>query len=147
MSARASPKRLIAGAASWLCLVIESEFTQAVHRALRKHGIYCWKISDRFRAGVPDAWYSGPGGDLWIEYKYLQRQPRRWYVPKLSELQIAWLNDRHSEGRRVAVVVGCPDGAQWLDPPFEGKPVWPHFVPRKDLITRIVELVAPVRVS
>ena len=121
--------------------MVESQFTQAINRAVREHGVYCWKISDRYRAGVPDCWYSGPGGDIWIEYKYLKRQPRRWYTPGLSQLQLQWLNERHEEGRRVAVVVGCPDGAQWLEPPYEGQAVWPAFAPRKEIIKRICTIV------
>lgn len=61
-------------------------------------------MSDRLRPGIPDCWYSGPRGDLWVEYKF---QPAVHLVtPALSELQKAWLNDRYDEGRNVAVVVG-----------------------------------------
>lgn len=121
--------------------MIESKFTQAINNALRKKGVYCWKIADRFRAGVPDCWYSGPDGDLWVEFKYLKRQPRRWYTPGLSHLQRHWLNGRHREGRRVAVIIGCPDGAQWLEPPYTEEAVWPVFEPRKEIIKRICSIV------
>lgn len=88
----------------------EHTFIRAVHRKLPR-GIHHWKIAARFARGVPDAWYSGDGGDVWVEYKYLTRTPAKSFTPDLTALQKAWLNKRKSEGRNVAVVVGCPDGA------------------------------------
>ena len=58
-------------------------------------------------------WYSGSIADLWIEYKYLGRIPKRKVVdvpPLLSALQRKWLINRCEEGRYVAVIVGCPNG-------------------------------------
>ena len=93
--------------------MIESKYTASIHKLLPKT-IYKWKINDNFQGGVPDAYYSGHGGDLWIEYKYLQKLPKRTdtlIVPQLRSLQIRWLNDRSAEGRNCLVVVGCPDGS------------------------------------
>lgn len=80
--------------------------------------IHYEKMSNPYRGGTADSWYSGPSGDLWIEYKYLERTPQRASVwpanpneKLLSKLQVDWLNERYEEGRTVAVVVGCPDGA------------------------------------
>lgn len=94
----------------------EAGFISKVHRKLPKT-IYRVKFSDKFNAGVPDTWYSGDFGDLWVEYKY-QLVPG--HKPKLSDLQKAWLTDRATEGRSVACVVGTPEGvivykdADWL---------------------------------
>jgi putative intracellular protease/amidase len=41
--------------------------------------------------------------DLWVEWK--------WGRAKLSPRQLAWLNDRYAEGRKVAVVCGTSEGA------------------------------------
>lgn len=87
----------------------ESTFHRAIHKKLR--GVYFEKMSNPWRAGTPDVWYSGPKRDLWIEYKWLPTTPQRGIVqPNLSPRQARWLNDRKAEGRNVAVVVGCPGG-------------------------------------
>ena len=94
----------------------EQQFISKVHKKLPKL-IYRVKFSDKFTAGVPDVWYSGDFGDLWVEYKY-QEVPG--HKPKLSDLQKSWLLERHLEGRSVACVVGTPsgiiayEGAEWL---------------------------------
>lgn len=93
----------------------EHSFVKGIHRRLPK-GIYRWKIHDQYTNGVPDAWYSGPGGDLWVEYKYLKIAPKRSFTPKLTKLQLRWLLAREREGRFVAVVVGSPDGVTILRP-------------------------------
>lgn len=64
-----------------------------------------------YRGGTADVWYSGPDGDLWIEYKYVEKLPRSEAIrPDLTPLQKRWLNARHDEGRTVAVILGTPDG-------------------------------------
>ena len=105
---------------STLLAMRESTFTTKIHTLLPKH-IHAWKISDRFHAGVPDAWYSGPSGDAWIEYKFYQTLPKR-FTPKLSPAQRAWLRERYQEGRHVLVIVGDPTHAvilkhlEWEEP-------------------------------
>lgn len=88
----------------------EHGFVRQVHRRL-PHDLHVWKINARYVRGVPDAWYSGPAGDVWVEYKYLQRTPTKRFTPDVTALQSKWLSHRHEEGRNVAVVVGCPAGA------------------------------------
>lgn len=86
------------------------------HTSVNKHvprDVYRMKNNNPFVAGVPDVWYSGNLSDLWVEFKWLPRTPQRGSVlpvKLLSELQAQWLLDRHSEGRKVAVIIGCPDG-------------------------------------
>lgn len=104
----------------------ETVFYNAIHKKLDKapHGApYYEKMYNPLRAGTPDAYYSGDRGELWIEYKYIPRIPRSAVVlPDLSPRQARWLNNRHREGRNVAVVVGCPEGGviyreqEWLVP-------------------------------
>ena len=71
-------------------------------------------MNNPFRGGTADSWYSGKGGDLWVEYKFLPRVPQRGFItPKrldLSHLQSQWLRGRYEEGRNVAVIVGTPVG-------------------------------------
>lgn len=89
----------------------ESRYTRSINDRVKPE-IYAWKISDRFTSGVLDCWYSGTGGDLWAEYKWLAQVPKRAPVrPTLSEKQKDWMRERHAEGRNVAVIIGTPDGA------------------------------------
>jgi hypothetical protein len=89
----------------------ETRFSNSIRKLV---SVYSMKNSNPFVGGIPDLWFSGNRGDLWIEMKYLPKLPLRADVdvPKklLSPLQVEWLNRRYGEGRTVAVVVGCPEG-------------------------------------
>lgn len=91
----------------------ESSFTRSVNKLLPTE-IYAWKINARFAPGVPDCWYSGPGGSLWAEWKVVPKMPKK-LRPKLSGLQRLWLNSRYDEGRSVIVIVGSPEGIVILE--------------------------------
>lgn len=100
----------------------ENNFIDSVHRHLPV-GLYRMKNHNEYVGGVPDVWYSGPISDLWIEYKFLVVPKRSTTMidlvggktPMISALQQRWLIDRHAEGRKVCVVVGCKEGGVWLD--------------------------------
>lgn len=134
--------------------MIESKYTASIHKLLPKT-IYKWKINDNFQGGVPDAYYSGHGGDLWIEYKYLQKLPKRTdtlIVPQLRSLQIRWLNDRSAEGRNCLVVVGCPDGSYIFNSDTWGEGVTTEvfkngMVTRQAIADEIVSICALPRPS
>ena len=67
-----------------------------------------------FNNCVPDVWVSGIKTDLWIEFKYLKKVPKRNTTiiqHDLSELQARWLLNRHHEGRNVCVIIGSSSGA------------------------------------
>jgi len=69
-----------------------------------------------YRGGTADVWYSGYLDDLWVEWKYLSKLPKKAPVrinKLLSPLQLQWLNGRHGEGRNVVVILGTPLGA-WV---------------------------------
>jgi len=75
--------------------------------------IHYEKMNNPYSSGTADGWYSGAGGDLWVEFKYLPSVPLRSIVSPtklLTDLQLKWLNGRYEEGRNVAVVIGCPAG-------------------------------------
>ena len=68
------------------------------------------KNNNDYTSGVPDVWFSGAKGDLWVEFKFVSKLPSR--VPLrpydlLSSLQEKWLRERYEEGRNVAVIIGC----------------------------------------
>lgn len=94
----------------------ENTFIGSVHRHLPTD-IYHMKNHNQYNGGIPDVWYSGPAGDLWIEYKFIviPKRPETIIRIELSELQKNWLTSRHSEGRRVAVIVGAKEGGVWFD--------------------------------
>ena len=86
----------------------EHNFVRSIHNKL-KGKVHIWKINARFANGVPDAWYSGPAGDLWVEYK--------WGKYDVSALQQKWLTDRHAEGRRCWLVIGSDEGIRVIQKP------------------------------
>lgn len=89
----------------------ENTFISGVHKLLPTT-IYRMKTNNPYVAGIPDCYYSGKGGDLWVEYKYVPKLPVKVPVAvNLATLQRHWLEGRHAEGRNVAVVVGSPEGA------------------------------------
>lgn len=94
----------------------ENTYIGKVHKLLPRT-LYRMKNNNAFTGGIPDVWYSGTHGDLWVEYKYLPTVPKRSVVEPLkllSPLQTKWLNERHAEGREVAVIIGCPIGGVLL---------------------------------
>lgn len=115
----------------------EHSFIRSVHRKLSEE-IYRWKINDNFQGGVADTYYSGNGGDLWIEYKYLKQLPKRLSTiikTSLSPQQEMWLTCRHNEGRRVALVIGSPNGILLLTSPTE----WQKSVNCGEFIRRAID--------
>lgn len=89
----------------------ENRFIANVHKKLPAE-VYREKMHNPYRGGTFDVWYSGSKADLWIEYKWIDRIPKRGRViPDLSALQMKWGKGRYAEGRHVLVVVGCPGGA------------------------------------
>ena len=94
----------------------ETTFINALHRKLPK-SVYHMKNNNPYTGGIPDCYYSGQSGDLWVEFKYLPTMPVRAEVHPaklLSALQTEWLNGRHTEGRNVAVIIGAPKGGVLL---------------------------------
>lgn len=92
----------------------ENSFIAGVHKYI---SCYAEKMHNPYRGGTPDVWYSGQARDLWVEYKFIvvPKRDTTVVVPDLSPLQLAWLRDRASEGRNVAVVVGCKEGGVCLN--------------------------------
>ena len=87
----------------------ENSFIRGVNKYLPK--TYAEKMNNPWRAGTADVWYSGSYGDLWVEFKFIERVPRsKEILPDLTPRQRRWLNNRFDEGRNVAVVLGTPKG-------------------------------------
>ena len=97
----------------------EHSYIKAIHRLLPS-SVYKWKINDNFHGGVADAYYSGEGGDLWVEYKYISKPPKRPTTAIktcLTDQQLNWLESRQGEGRSVALIIGitAPEGFKGRD--------------------------------
>ena len=94
----------------------EASFIRSVHKYLPKDKLYTEGMANPYRGGTPDRYYEGNRSELWVEYKYYPILPlimdltNQKAKVKLSGLQMKWLRRAHGNGRRVAVIVGCPDG-------------------------------------
>lgn len=87
----------------------ETTFIRSIHRFIPT--VYAEKMSNPWRGGTADVWYSGDCGDLWVEYKYIAKIPKSESIlPDLTAQQEKWLKDRYDDGRNVAVVLGTPSG-------------------------------------
>ena len=86
----------------------ERHFINKIHKRLSSD-IYKWKINDAYHGGVPDVFYSGPGGHCFVEYKYKKELPKRhntFIKFDVTTQQCAWLNARKDEGVPVFVALG-----------------------------------------
>lgn len=88
----------------------ESQFISGIHSKLDRE-VYRMKNNNPYIGGIPDCYYSGNKGDLWVEYKFIPKLPLKVAVkPDVSALQLDWMKGRHAEGRNIALIVGCPEG-------------------------------------
>ena len=95
----------------------ETRFYTGVHKCLPPlRELHREKMHNIYRGGTADVWYSGNLDDLWVEYKWLAKLPKKAPVcldRELSPLQQQWLEGRHAEGRNIVVILGTPEGA-WV---------------------------------
>jgi hypothetical protein len=118
--------------------VKEADFTRYIMGKLPRN-IYKWKIMNVMQNGVPDCYFSGSAGDLWIEVKYLSRLPKKpdtKFKINVSELQNQWLTARSNEGRNVAVILGSKEGCRIFD-----QNDWSIPITRIDLIHTRADIV------
>ena len=103
----------------------EATYRNSVHKHLDKSRVYYASIGSSYVAGVPDMYYEGSNGALWIEWKNFQKLPRLIQLTnpssrsKLSPLQQQWLRRGNNNGQHTAVICGSPlggviyDGLEW----------------------------------
>lgn len=94
-------------------------------------------------------WYSGVVDDLWIEYKYVLRVPKRVpFIADLSPLQLDWGKNRYIEGRNVAVIVGHTDGGIILTDLAWTNPIeQPIFLSRRAIADWIMNITMASQVN
>lgn len=135
----------------------ENQFRSSVHAYFAWQDLHHEKMSNPYRAGGADDWYSGKGKgskDLWIEWKYVDLPVRDETVidlvsgkkPPITHLQQLWLADRYAEGRNVWVGVGSAKGGillkdlDWLKPLSAGQ-FRARLQSRRELADHIVHFV------
>jgi hypothetical protein len=101
----------------------EGKYIAKVHRQLDKFKnkqIYRMSNTNIYIGGIPDQYYEGPSGILWVEYKFLKTLPNVLDLtnPKkklLSALQTKWLRRATNNNVNTAVIVGLENGEGiWL---------------------------------
>ena len=89
----------------------EAVFRRAVERHLSP-SVHVEGMANPYRSGTPDRYYEGPGGVLWVEYKWIEKLPRK-YTPALTARQKQWLHRAYGNDVPVAVITGSPRGG-WI---------------------------------
>jgi len=101
------------------CLPIPGRAGSRKARELFEHPVYYEKISNPYKGGVPDAWYGGTRRDAWIEYKWVEKIPKKGIraTDYLTPLQQYWFESHaEAEHRRHLIVIGTPFGALTILP-------------------------------
>lgn len=117
----------------------ETSFSNALRDALPE-GIYSMKNNNEYVSGIPDLWFSGRKGDLWVEMKFIQKLPKTVPIRPydlLSKMQEKWLRDRYEEGRNVAVIIGCKRSTR-LEGIILRDLAWERDIPTQDFDALIV---------
>lgn len=117
----------------------ETNFSNALRDALPE-GIYSMKNNNEYVSGIPDLWFSGRKGDLWVEMKFIQKLPKTVPIRPydlLSKMQEKWLRDRYEEGRNVAVIIGCKRSTR-LEGIILRDLAWERDIPTQDFDALIV---------
>jgi len=79
----------------------ESSIKADIVKYLRLRGFLVWKLSDRFRSGVPDIYCARAGRSYWFEIKT--------EIGKVSPLQEYDLRDLRAHGVTAAVIRSVDD--------------------------------------
>ena len=90
----------------------EHGYIRSIHRHLPAD-MHKWKVHDNYAGGVPDCWYAGPHGNIWVEYKWINSLPKRDTTvikPNLSAQQLAWLIKMSGHSISCACIIGCSEG-------------------------------------
>lgn len=132
----------------------ETTFYRSVHQYLPPL-LHREKLSSPYTSGTADFWFSGHRSDLWIEYKFLLLPKgddtmvdlTEGKDPHISVLQQRWLRQRHEEGRKVWVIVGCKEGGiifqgtSWNRGPFPARWLRHRMLTRRECAAHILDVV------
>ena len=88
----------------------EGKYIAKVHRALNG-SVYHMSNTNPYIGGIPDIYYEGTGGCLWVEYKCIKNWPKKLDCTKLlTANQISWLRRAQKNHGNCAMIVGTYDG-------------------------------------
>ena len=124
----------------------ESERILHVHKYLSRmeDNIIKWKIRSDFTAGTPDAYYCGPAGSLWIEYKSVKLYTKKGIIkPKLSELQARWLNKQWEFEKNAWAIILGPERIHYI---FQNPSKWDDpliCTGYEEVALRILDKISP----
>lgn len=121
----------------------EHSFVKAVHKHLHPE-VYRWKINDRFTGGVPDAFYAGPAGILFVEYKFIAKLPVRGdAIPTgLSSLQIQWLTRMASYEVPSLVIIGTQNEGVLILESFASTNILLYKKPKREMFNHYIHFAA-----
>ena len=121
----------------------EHSFIKSIHTSMSRD-VFVWKILDKYQGGVPDTFYSGPTGYLFIEYKYEPKLPKKSTTKiqiALTELQRNWLSRAQSHKHLAYIVLGSPAGVYITDDITEknitNKRLVEESITKKEFISKI----------
>ena len=121
----------------------EHSFIRSIHTDMSSE-MFVWKIADKYQGGVPDTYYSGPFGYMYIEYKYIQNIPKRSTTKvkvTLTELQRSWLRRAQSHNHLAYTVIGSSAGVYITQDPdlvyVTQENLISESIPKKIFIDRI----------
>ena len=121
----------------------EHSFIKSIHSKITSE-VFVWKIADKYQGGVPDTYYSGPSGYMFVEYKYKPKLPSKYKTKvkiELTKLQRIWLTRAQSHNHLAYIVLGTPAGVYVTDDITEKdithERLLEEVVPKQDFITRI----------
>lgn len=106
------------------------------------------KMSNRWRAGIPDFYMEGPSGFVaWREDKFIKkiwtkpREPEEICNTKSWIGQREWLDRAHNNGLFACVIVGAPALALLLLHPFNFDPTTMHFERRAQIAEKLRQAI------
>jgi len=109
----------------------EATYRNSVQKYLDRNNIYFASMGGAYVAGVPDVYYEGNAGCLWVEWKNFQRLQKTSNLTsnsspsKLSVLQQLWLRRATKNSVNTAVICGSPNGGVILP-----TPTWEEVIPQ-----------------
>lgn len=130
----------------------EGKYIDKVHRQIDKlfsPDNYRMSNTNPYIGGIPDIYYEGRFGCLWVEYKYLEKLPKILDLidPKkklLTANQIKWLRRGNSNHGNVAVILGTATGEGiWFknlswEVQHSSKTLIPKLMTPKEMASKIV---------
>lgn len=110
-----------------LAVKLENTFLSRIRKKLIKAypEIEVFKMHNNYIGGIADWYMDGPGGDAWVEGKYVI-QAKLSVKPQLTPLQLHFLQNRKRNGKNAIVLLGTEKGSLLYLDPFDD-PLKPYI--------------------